>query len=80
MAGEIEVVGFDSGQAQIEAIEGGVMSGAVTQNPVGIGYETVKAAVEALEGEDLPEIIDTGAYWYDADNMDDEEIQNVIYE
>jgi len=78
--GDIVVVGFDSGQQQIDAINDGLMSGAITQNPVGIGYETVKAAVEALEGGDLPEIIDTGFYWYDADNIDDDEIQAAIYE
>lgn len=79
-SGEIVVIGFDSGQQQIEAIENGVMAGAVTQNPVGIGYETVKAAVDALNGEELPEVIDTGFLWYDADNMDDEDIQSAIYE
>lgn len=78
--GEITVVGFDSGQQQIDAIKDGLMDGAITQNPVGIGYETVKAAVEALEGEDPPEVIDTGFYWYDADNIEDEEIQAAIYE
>lgn len=79
-AGEIVVIGFDSGQQQIDAIKEGLMAGAITQSPVGIGYETVKAAVEALEGKELPEIIDTGFYWYDADNIDDEEIQAAIYE
>lgn len=78
--GDVVVVGFDSGQQQMDAIRDGTMAGAITQNPVGIGYETVKAAVMALDGEDLPESIDTGYYWYDADNIDDEEIQAVLYE
>lgn len=78
--GEIVVVGFDSGKQQIDAIKDGLMSGAITQNPVGIGYETVKAAVEALEGKELPEVIDTGFFWYDANNLDDPEIQTAIYE
>jgi ribose transport system substrate-binding protein len=76
----LTVVGFDSGKAQMDAIRDGLMVGAITQNPVGIGYETVKAAVEAINGEDLPETIDTGYYWYDASNIDDEEIQAVLYE
>jgi ribose transport system substrate-binding protein len=76
----LAVVGFDSGQAQMAAIRDGLMLGAITQNPVGIGYETVKAAVEAIGGEDLPETIDTGFYWYDTSNIDDEEIQAVLYE
>lgn len=77
---QLVVVGFDSGKAQMDAIRDGLMIGAITQNPVGIGYETVKAAVEAIDGKDLPETIDTGYYWYDASNIDDEEIQAVLYE
>jgi ribose transport system substrate-binding protein len=72
--------GFDSGQAQMDAIRDGSMAGAITQNPVGIGYETVKAAVMAINGEDVPETIDTGFYWYDETNIDDDEIQAVLYE
>ena len=77
---QLVVVGFDSGEAQMDAIRDGLMIGAITQNPVGIGYETVKAAVEALDGKELPKTIDTGYYWYDASNIDDEEIQAVLYE
>lgn len=78
--GKLAIVGFDSGKAQTDAIREGLMLGAVTQNPVGIGYETVKAAVAALNGEDVPKTIDTGFYWYDSTNIDDEEIAAVLYE
>ena len=44
----VQLVGFDSGQAQIDAITNGVMAGAITQNPVGMGEEVVKAAVKAI--------------------------------
>ncbi len=77
---QLVVVGFDSGKAQMDAIRDGLMIGAITQNPVGIGYETVKAAVEAIDGKELPKTIDTGYYWYDATNIDDDEIQAVLYE
>lgn len=77
---QLTVIGFDSGKAQMDAIRSGLMLGAITQNPVGIGYETVKAAVEALEGKKLPKTIDTGFYWYDKANIDDEKIQAVLYE
>ncbi|WP_299837413.1 ABC transporter substrate-binding protein [uncultured Jannaschia sp.] len=76
----LTVIGYDSGQAQIDAIRDGTMAGAITQNPIGIGYETVKAAVAAINGEELPEIIDTGFYYYDQSNIDDPEIQAVLYE
>ena len=57
---KITVVGFDSGKTQIEAIKAGTQAGAVTQSPVKIGYETVKAAILAVNGKDLPKTIDSG--------------------
>jgi ribose transport system substrate-binding protein len=76
----LAVIGFDSGKAQTDAIREGLMLGAITQNPVGIGYETVKAAVAAMNGESLPKTIDTGFYWYDSTNIDNAEIAAVLYE
>lgn len=76
----LTIIGFDSGKAQIDAINSGLMTGAITQNPVGIGYETVKAAVEAIQGKKLPKTIDTGYYWYDKSNINDAKIQAVLYQ
>ncbi len=78
--GKLTIVGFDSGKAQMDAIREGLMAGAVTQNPVGIGYETVKAAVAAIKGEKVEKLIDTGFYWYDKDNIDDADIAANLYE
>ncbi|GHD44485.1 BMP family ABC transporter substrate-binding protein [Mycetocola manganoxydans] len=78
--GELTVVGFDSGKAQIDAITNGIMAGAITQNPIGIGEEVVQAAYDIINGETPEEVIDTGYYWFDKDNMDDEEIAAVLYE
>jgi ribose transport system substrate-binding protein len=77
---KIVVVGYDSGKLQKDAIRDGTMAGAITQNPVGIGYKTVEAAVKALKGEKLPKIIDTGFYWYDKTNIDDPKIAAVLYD
>lgn len=75
----ITVVGFDSGQAQIDAINNGIMAGAITQNPISIGAKTVAAAVAALQGQTLPVTIDTGFFWYDKTNINDPKIQAVLY-
>ncbi len=79
-AGELTIIGFDSGQAQIEAIKSGLMAGAITQNPIGIGEETVQAAYDAIQGETPEKVVDTGYFWYDADNYEDEEIAAVLYQ
>lgn len=80
MEGEIVVIGYDSGKAQIDAIKNGVMAGAISQNPVGIGYETVKAAVAAAKGESVAKTIDSGFVWYDKTNIESDEVKAVIYE
>ncbi len=80
LGSNVVVIGYDSGAAQKALIESGVIAGAITQNPVGIGYQTVQAAVSALKGETLPAIIDTGFYYYDKTNMTDPKIAAVLYD
>ncbi|AEV36741.1 ABC sugar transporter, periplasmic ligand binding protein [Pseudovibrio sp. FO-BEG1] len=77
---DVVIIGYDSGRAQKDAVRSGLMAGAITQNPVGIGYETVKAAYMASKGEKVPANIDTGFYYYDASNMDSPEIAAVLYD
>lgn len=81
MGGEVTIVGFDSGQAQIDAIKDGIEDGAITQDPIGIGQKVVEAAMKAIngKGDELEEQIDTGYYWYDKSNIDDPEIDAVLY-
>jgi ribose transport system substrate-binding protein len=79
--GDLAVIGFDSGAAQVDAVKTGLMSGAITQNPIGIGYETVKALVEYIRDGKVPSnFIDTGFYYYTAENIDDPKIAAVLYE
>lgn len=78
--GQIVVIGYDSGKQQKEAVRSGVMAGAITQNPIGIGYKCVEAAVKAINGEPVDKVIDTGFFWYDATNMDSEEIAPLLYD
>lgn len=77
--GQIVVIGYDSGQQQMDAIRAGTEAGAITQDPIGIGYKCVEAAVKALNGETLPKEIDTGFHWFDATNIDDDTIAPLLY-
>lgn len=77
---DVIVVGYDSGKAQTDAIRDGTIAGAITQNPVGMGYETVRAGIAAAKGEKLEKHIDTGFYYYDKSNIDDPVIQSVLYD
>ena len=79
MEGKITVIGYDSGKAQIDAVSSGVMAGAITQDPIGIGYKCVEAAVKAIKGEQLPKMIDTGFHYYTKENINDATIKPLLY-
>jgi ribose transport system substrate-binding protein len=80
MENQIVVIGYDAGKQQMDAVRSGVQAGAITQNPVGIGYKCVESAVKAINGEQLEKVTDTGFFWYDATNIDSEEIKPLLYE
>lgn len=78
---DLVLIGFDSGKLQKEAVRSGLMAGAISQDPVSIGYQAVKTAVAASKGEAVPEkLIDTGFKWYDKNNIDDPDIAAVLYD
>ena len=77
---DVVIVGYDSGKAQTDAIREGVIAGSITQNPVGMGYETVRAGIAAAKGEKLTKHIDTGFFYYDKTNIDDPKIAAVLYD
>jgi ribose transport system substrate-binding protein len=78
-AGKVTVIGYDSGQQQMDAIRSGTESGAITQDPIGIGFKCVEAAVNALKGQTLPKNIDTGFKYYDKTNIDNPDIAALLY-
>ena len=77
---DIVMMGFDAGKDQLSALSDGSIDGLVVQNPFGMGYATVVAAARtALEiGNEAQ--VDTGFVWVDAENMEDESIQPMLYE
>ncbi|TSA19946.1 MAG: BMP family ABC transporter substrate-binding protein [Actinomycetales bacterium] len=79
--GKIKLIGFDSGAAQINAIKSGLMNGAITQDPIGIGYKTVAALVGKVRNGTAPKnFIDTGFYYYNSKNLTDPKIAAVLYQ
>ena len=78
--GKVTVIGYDSGKQQKDAIRSGVEAGAITQDPIGIGFKCVESAVKAINGEAVPKTIDTGFHWYDKTNIDDPTIAALLYD
>jgi ribose transport system substrate-binding protein len=75
------VIGYDSGKQQMDAIRSGMQAGAITQDPIGIGYKCVEAAVKASRARNSSRrMIDTGFHWYDKTNIDSDTIKPLLYE
>ena len=78
-SGKVTVIGYDSGQQQMDAIRAGTEAGAITQDPIGIGFKCVEAAVNAIGGKTVAKNIDTGFKWYDKTNIDNPDIAALLY-
>jgi len=77
---KVIVIGYDAGKQQKDAIRSGAEYGAITQDPVGMGYKTVISAFMAVKGIYLPKVTDTGFKWYDKSNIDAPELGPLLYD
>ncbi len=73
------VIGFDAGKAQKAAIRNKYFFGSITQDPYMIGYDALELAYKAVKGEPVANM-DTGAKFYDASNMDQPDIAQLLYD
>ena len=80
-SGDDKVVGvaFDSGAVIKGAVADGTFAGAITQAPVAMGEKLVELLYAAANGESVADT-DTGCQWYTADNMNNEEIAQNLYD
>lgn len=70
LAADVEVVGFDTSDAVLGYISEGYIQATMAQNPDVMGYEGLKTAIKALEGEEIEETeIDTGVSVITKDDM-----------
>lgn len=60
MAGKVKFVGFDASDPLVAALKSGEIDALAVQNPMKMGYEGVKAAVDHLRGKPVELRIDTG--------------------
>jgi len=79
--GDDQIIGvaFDSGEVIKGAVADGTFYGAVTQAPVAMGEALIQQLYNAATGATV-EDVDTGAQWYNAANMEDEEIAQNLYD
>jgi ribose transport system substrate-binding protein len=77
-AGKIKIVGFDASGEEINALERGTIQALVVQNPFKMGYDGVKAAIDAIEGRPVEKRIDTGVTIITKENLNTPEVQKLI--
>ncbi|MGB7295771.1 MAG: substrate-binding domain-containing protein [Candidatus Aminicenantales bacterium] len=78
LAGRVIHVGFDSSKKLIEGLEKRELMGLVLQDPVRMGYESVRTAVAHLRGEPYESLIDTGVYLATPENMNKPEVWRLL--
>ncbi len=70
---------FDSDDTEIAAIENGYLTGIVVQDPYGMGYNGVLAAVSALKGESVEHDVVAATTLVTKENLGDAEVQKLLY-
>jgi ribose transport system substrate-binding protein len=78
LAGKVIHVGFDSSKKLIEALEKREIMGLVLQDPVRMGYDSVKTAVACLRGQPFQTVIDTGVILATPENMNEPGVRRLL--
>ena len=71
---KVKFVGFDSSEKLLGGLRAGELHGLVLQNPIKMGYESVRAVVRHLRKETIPPSVDTGVTVATPDNVDSPEM------
>jgi ribose transport system substrate-binding protein len=77
-AGEVKLVGFDAAKEQVDLLRDGTIHALVVQSPFQMGYQGVKAALDAINGKEVEKRIDTGVTVVTLENVDTPEVQKLL--
>ncbi|MDD3172758.1 MAG: substrate-binding domain-containing protein [Herbinix sp.] len=76
---DILAVGYDTSESLIIYVLEGYLDGMISQNPYGLGYNSIKQAVAAIEGQtDFPEKMENDFVLVTSDNIHEAEITKVL--
>lgn len=78
-AGKVKFVAFDVLPKFVEAMEAGQMHGFVVQDPLNMGYLSVRTLVAHLRGEKVPLRIDTGSTVVTPENLHEPRIRELLF-
>jgi ribose transport system substrate-binding protein len=75
---KINIVGFGSEEKLVKFLQEDVITGLVVEDPFRMGYESVKIALAASKGEQVPATIDTGGTLVTKANMSSARSQELL--
>jgi ribose transport system substrate-binding protein len=75
---KVKLIAFDPSDALIQALGDGSCSGIVLQDPVQMGYQSVKTMVAAIGGESAVAFQSTGEYVATPENMNEPQMQTLL--
>lgn len=75
---KIKFVGFDAGDTLINGLKAGKIDSLVVQDPFKMGYESVKAIVNALAGKTVAKRIDTGVELITLERLEEPAIRKLL--
>jgi ribose transport system substrate-binding protein len=77
-AGKVRFIGFDASDNLVKGLRDGHLEALVVQDPVRMGYLSVKTLVQHLRKEKVEPRIDTGVHLATRDTMDQPEMKNLL--
>ncbi|WP_042166159.1 substrate-binding domain-containing protein [Paenibacillus gorillae] len=79
LGGKVKLVGFDSSIDEVKQLEEGIIQATIVQKPYNMGYLSVKAAIEAVNGKRIEKRIDTDSVVITKSNMYTEQNQKLLF-
>ncbi|HEY3913351.1 MAG TPA: substrate-binding domain-containing protein [Verrucomicrobiae bacterium] len=76
--GKVKMIGFDSGSQSVLDMKNGDVQALAVQNPLLMGYLSVKTIVQYLQGTNVEKRIDTGVVLVTPDNMNQPDIKDLL--
>jgi ribose transport system substrate-binding protein len=78
-AKQVKLVAFDASEQLIQDMKDGWIDSLVVQNPFKMGYESTKAVLMKLKGQDPVKQIDSGATLVKASDLDKPEMKQLLF-
>ncbi|MGF6364857.1 ribose transport system substrate-binding protein [Aequitasia blattaphilus] len=79
LAGQVNMVGFDSSIEEIQFLEQNIFDAIIIQKPVNMGYLAVEQGIKALQGKNVESYVDSGSVLINRGNMYLDENQRLLY-